>query len=160
MCTFLRLVEGAHSTSSSVQIIHQTFRDFITSDASLDMEFHVSVSAACADIAFVLLRYLSDHDFGSQLIDGKFVKKQNDDLWQVREQFPLLKYAATQWSFYVCNSSRNFETCSKLWRSVQHFSSHGPLLVWIESLSVLNSISLLENARENIAGLMLTPLRL
>jgi hypothetical protein len=103
--TFVRIVDDANDEKRKyVQVAHETFYNFITSEASANNEFHVSLPESHGEIALILLRYLSNHDFGSQLTDGSFTGREDGHVAEVREKFPLLQYAATMWSVHVRQS--------------------------------------------------------
>lgn len=148
--TFLSLVNDANSQQTFVQVAHKTFRDFITSNASIDEEFHVSLAEKHGEIAGILLRYLSQHDFGPKLTTGTFTRWSNDVATQVRQKFPLLRYASTEWSYHVTRSSN--EATEKLSLVMRNFFSYGPLLLWVEALAIFNQLPALPKTRDDVLG--------
>ena len=148
---FIRLVEDTNNPEQKyVEVAHQTFRDFITSDASLHEEFHISLPDSHGRIASTLLRYLSKHDFRSRLISGKFTTLAEDDEARIQKEFPLLNYAASQWSSHLRRSSMTLEWTENLSIAVTQFLKEGPLLLWIEALAVFRQLPALSRTRVDV----------
>lgn len=146
--TFVRVVDDANDEKwKYVQVAHETFYNFITSEASANNEFHVSLSESHGEIALILLRYLSNHDFGSQLTDGSFTGREDGHAAEVREKFPLLQYAATMWSVHVRQSWGSSEQINT---ALKEFLTQGPLLLWIEALVTFSQLPALSRSMEDV----------
>lgn len=149
--TFLRLVSDPITpTRKSIRIVHDTFREFITSQATVHEDFHVSVQDSHGQIANTLLKYLSRTDFGPRLSPGKFNRWREDTLVDTMARFPLLTYASTQWAFHLRRSGIENESTKKLWTAVRTFLVEGPLLVWIEALAIFQEFSTLSQMVEDV----------
>ena len=149
--TFLRIVDDAiDSRRKYVRVVHDTFREYITSDASKNENFHVSLPEAHEAIARMLLRYLLKEDFGSQLTKGKFIRRTEDLASNIEQKFPLLKYAASQWSFHLSQSSSDSMILEELYHALASFMQTGPLLLWIECLAIFHAISVLSRTADDI----------
>ena len=156
--TFLRLVDDPIDPQKRyVRVAHETFREFITSDASHKEEFHVSLPEANGEFVDLLLGYLCQHNFGSQLTGGRNVRGSKDIADEIHGRFPLLKYASIHWSFHLVHSSVEPVWAEKSRLSLIRFLTIGPLLLWIEALATFG-ISALSTIRENcvsVAGRIL-----
>lgn len=149
--TFVRIVPDAmNGRRKAIQIVHQTFRVYVTSDASLNEEFHVSLPEVHGDLSKILLRYMLSHDFGPQLVSGAFQGRNEDIANKTQQKFPVLKYAVQYWSHHLRNSSFDSVSTIELCKEVGKFLSQGPLLLWIEALSLFNVMPLLSLSQKNI----------
>jgi hypothetical protein len=149
--TFLRLVDDPSDFGKKqVQIVHETFRVFITSSASQGEEFHVSLCESHGEVAGVLLRYLSETDFGEKITSGTFTQWSEDTTDSTNESHPLLKYAATMWSFHFRRSLGSQPTVEQLSKSLSKFIQDGPLLVWVEGLAIFQNLTTLSRTAEDI----------
>lgn len=149
--TFLRLVDDPGDFGKKqVQIVHETFRVFITSDASQGEEFHVSLPEAHGEITCVLLRYLSENDFGERITSGTFTQWSEDATSRTNDKYPLLKYAASKWSFHFRRSLGSQRIVERLYESVLKFIQHGPLLNWVEALAIFQDLTALSTTSEDI----------
>jgi hypothetical protein len=147
--TFLRIVDNpADVNRKQVQLVHETFRVFITTDASRGEEFHVSLPEAHANFAVILLQYLSQID--SELTDEKFGQWTSDVASNTERTYPLIKYAASQWSlhFRLAVGAQTIAESSCL--AVTEFIQHGPLLRWIESLAIFKNLPVLSRTAEDL----------
>lgn len=145
--TFVRIVDFPNDDDRKyVQVAHETFRDFITSDTSSNEEFHVPLPDSHAEIAIILLRYLSTADFGTQLTPGDFSERTDEQAVSILQRFPLLKYAASKWSLHVLQSSK----VEELNIAVKEFLTRGPLLLWIETLAIFGQLPVLSRSTDDI----------
>jgi len=134
--TFLRIVDHAVNPKVKyVRVVHETFRDFITTNASEEEEFHVSLPQAHAEMAESLLQLLLKHHFGSQLLKGKDVEVTEEIVEEIQQRFPMLRYAVTQWSYHLSRASVEHMWVKKLQLMLQSFLHHGPILLWLEALA-------------------------
>ena len=146
--TFVRIVDDANNQERKhVQVSHETFYNFITSEASANDEFHVSLPESHGDIALILLRYLSNHNFGLQLTEGAFTGREDYHAAEIQGKFPLLQYAATKWSVHVRQSEGSSERINS---ALKEFLTRGPLLVWIEALATFNQLSALSQSMDDV----------
>lgn len=149
--TFLRLVSDPITPSRKyVRIIHDTFREYVTSDTSVHEDFHVPVPEAHSQIAAILLQYLSETDFGSRLTPGKYSNWRDGIPIETLSRFPLLQYSATQWTFHLRHSVIENDSPKKLWMAVDKFFVEGPLLIWIEALAIFKELSALSQSVEDL----------
>jgi len=149
--TFVRIVDFPNDDDQKyVQVAHETFRDFITSETSSNEEFHVSLPDSHSEIALILLRHLSTYDFGTQLTSETFSERTDDQAVSLLHQFPLLKYAASKWSLHVLQSSTEKTKVEELSLAVKEFLSRGPLLLWIEALAIFGQLPALSRSKDDI----------
>ena len=70
-----------------VRIVHETFREFIISDETEGEGFHANLSEVHSKITRVLLRYLCETEFGTQLMSGKLVQRTPDIAFCIEQKF-------------------------------------------------------------------------
>ena len=135
--TFLRVVDDAVNPKLKyVRVVHETFRDFITSPINNEEDFHVSLPQAHGEMAEALLHHLLEQDFGSQLIPGENVELNERIVAEIQQRFPLLRYTVTQWSYHLSRASVEHLWVKKLRLTLESFLHQGPLLLWIEALAI------------------------
>ena len=149
--TFIHITRGRINVERKhVRVVHETFREFIISDETQAEGFQVNLPEAHSTITRVLLRYLCETDFGAQLTVGKFVQRTPDLACSIEQKFQLLKYASTQWSFHLRQST--FDSAEELYSTLEIFLLRGPILLWIESLAVFQDLAVLSRTSDDLLG--------
>ena len=126
------------SNSGSVQFIHQTFREYISSNY-YNGALAVDLLEAHTTASNVSLSYLSDSAFSNKLSSTRF---QTVDITLLCDKYPLLSYAALYWPVDIdhARAERNPELLKRL----SDFVSSSNLLTVMEVALTIEGIHSLQ----------------
>jgi hypothetical protein len=134
------LLSGTTNTSSPIRPLHASFREFLT-DKSSSGDFFVEISSAQRNLAFASLRVM-EHDlrFNMCNLKSSYLPNSKDTGLSDRVATCIpshLSYSSRYWATHV--GATDFDT--ELAKEIESFFDHERLLFWIESLGLLNGLS-------------------
>jgi hypothetical protein len=134
------LLSGTTNSTSPIRPLHASFREFLT-DKSSSGDFFVETSSAQRNLAFASLRVM-EHDLRFNMCNLKSSYLLNSEDAGLSDRVATcipshLSYSSRFWATHV--GATDFDT--ELAKEIGSFFDHERLLFWIESLGLLNGLS-------------------
>ncbi|PGH00305.1 hypothetical protein AJ79_08236 [Helicocarpus griseus UAMH5409] len=128
---------------SMVALIHQTARQFLTSN---DSHLPVSIDAQVGHerIARVCIDFLSDETWRSKF--ASFQETRDTTNQNQYNEVPFLLYTTTHWAYHVnCSSSKSEELLAAVFGFLERFS-----LIWINSVSLTGALHIITRSAQDL----------